>query len=65
MFCRFLCFSLVYCLVAFLIGWTKKYIFALFSRGYSRSLLPYTYRTSVDSEKDFRKKAFFPLRINH
>ena len=42
MFCRFLCFSLVYCLVAFLIGWTKKYIFALFSRGYSRSLLPYT-----------------------
>ena len=23
------------------------------------------YRTSVDSEKDFRKKAFFSLRINH
>ena len=42
MFYCFLCFSLVYCLVAFLIGWTKKYIFALFLRGYYRPLLPYT-----------------------
>lgn len=62
-FCYFRCFSLVYCLVAFLIRWMKKiHIRTILAWIFSPITVLYI-RGTMDSKKDFWQERFVLLII--